>query len=148
MLEKSRLDCQTEQRHRCLQAAPPSVRPSAETTSPSHMTHCMHSRLSMGTWCSPLEVRGRHFAFTHLDSWPREQLCEDNLPQSFSSDPSTQSFCRSHLRSIWTHSPLSQGNCLWEHGLGTRGSWEVTGVAVVPSDTQKHKWAQREQEVS
>lgn len=54
------------------------------------------------------------------------------LPQSFSSDPSTQSFCRSQRRSRWTHSPLSQENCLGEQGLGTSGV--TTGLAVVPGN--------------
>lgn len=56
-----------------------------------------------------------------------------SLPQSLSSEPSTQSLCRSHLRSKWTHSPLLHKNCFGEHGLGTRGRIGVTGgVAVVP----------------
>lgn len=57
----------------------------------------------------------------------------NNQPQSFSSDPSAQFFCRSHLRSRWTHSPLTQRNCLGEHGLGTGGRCGVTtGLTVVP----------------
>lgn len=64
--------------------------------------------------------------------------CPSILPQSFSSDPSTQSFCRSHLRSRWTHSPLLQENCLCEQGLGTWGARVVTaGLAVVPDNTIK-----------
>lgn len=134
MLEGNRLDCRTELHHRPLPAEHPSVCPSAGTGSPDHRTHCTHSTLSMRTWCSPLEERKGMwknisiFLFCSvlwtLLRWPYI------LPQSFSSDPSTQSFCKSHLRSRWTHSPLAQENCLVEQGLGTCG--ETAGLAVVP----------------
>lgn len=57
MPEGSRLDCRTGLHHRPLLAGLPAVCPSAGTRSPDHRTHCTHSMLSMGTWCSQLEVR-------------------------------------------------------------------------------------------
>lgn len=57
------------------------------------------------------------------------------LPQSFSSDPSTQSLWRSHLWSRWTHSPLAQENCLPEQGLGICG---VTAGLLVPEKKRTH----------
>lgn len=57
-LEESRLDCQTGLHRKPLQAELPSRCPSVGTRSPDHRTHCTHSMLSTGTWCSPLEERG------------------------------------------------------------------------------------------
>ena len=59
MLEGNTLDCRTGPHRRPLQAEPPSVCPSAGTRSPDHRTRYRRSRLSTGTWCSPLEERKR-----------------------------------------------------------------------------------------
>lgn len=141
MHEGNSLDCQTELHHRPLLAELPSVCLSAETRSPDRRTHCKHSTLSTGTWCSPLEEReGNEMRWDALFSLiiTFEVGILYILPQSFSSDPSTQSFCRSHLRSRWTHSPLAQENCFVEQGLGTSGPCVVTaGLTVVPDKTHE-----------
>lgn len=141
MHEGNSLDCQTELHHRPLLAELPSVCLSAETRSPDRRTHCKHSTLSTGTWCSPLEERkGNEMSWDALFSLiiTFEVGILYILPQSFSSDPSTQSFCRSHLRSRWTHSPLAQENCFVEQGLGTSGPCVVTaGLTVVPDKTHE-----------
>lgn len=75
MLEGSRLYCQTGRRRRLLQAEPPLVCLSAETKSPDHMTHCTHSKLSKGTWCSRLEVRRRTSQLKlYISVWTHHQL--------------------------------------------------------------------------
>lgn len=141
MHEGNSPDCQTELHHRPLLAELPSVCLSAETRSPDRRTHCKHSTLSTGTWCSPLEEReGNEMRWDALFSLiiTFEVGILYILPQSFSSDPSTQSFCRSHLRSRWTHSPLAQENCFVEQGLGTSGPCVVTaGLTVVPDKTHE-----------
>ena len=59
------------------------------------------------------------------------------LPQCSSSEPSTQSPWRSHLRSRCTHSPLAQENCLAEQGLGTGGRTVLTaGLDVEPGEEE------------
>lgn len=54
MLEKNRLDYQTELLCRILQAEHAVIYPSAETWSQDRMSCCKHSRLSTRTICSPL----------------------------------------------------------------------------------------------
>lgn len=146
MLEESRLDCQTELRHKILLAGRLLKCPSGGTRSRGHRSHCRNSRRSTVTLCSPLEDSRTDVNKTNK---PLITLAVGrsiyHLPQSFSSDPSMQSLCRSHLRSLWTHSPVPQENCLGEQGLGTGGRHGVTaGLVNVPETVWRHDSAHQE----
>lgn len=99
--------------------------------------HAVHRDMMQSTWGEERKLdEMRYFIQPYYNFWGGHTIYI--LPQSFSSEPSTQSFCRSHLRSRWMHSPLAQENCFEEQGLGTSGPCGVTaGLTVVPDKTHE-----------